>query len=465
MDTSGMSEMTDTNKQRQVLLICNDVVGERMAGPGIRYWEFARVLSNSFTVMLAVPPFVKMKTSPGQPDFAAELVICRREAELRALTAKADVIITLGTVPLVYPFLANTGKPLVSDLYDPFLLSGLSQYADRPSAERVAHHEGYRRALNLQIEAADFFICASEKQRDYWLGMLSALGRINPYTHDDDPTMRRLIDIVPFGLPAEPPRQTTPVLKGVYKTIAADDKVILWGGGIWNWFDAPTLIQAMALITRQRPNVKLFFIGVERSNVSLPRMQAAEEAIALSQELRLYDRYVFFNDWVPYQERQNYLLEADIGVSLHPNLVEGRFAFRTRFLDYLWAGLPIVATEGDVMSEQVREWRLGRLVAPGDVQGVTTAILDLLDTPDLRASYQSRFDQAAARYQWEVVTAPLVNFCANPRLAPDKAYLKQVYPVGTGETLPSKAWRTLISQGVSGLMRQINEYLRWRLQQ
>lgn len=462
---SAVSGMTDTDKQRRVLLICNDVVGERMAGPGIRYWEFARVLSNSFAVTLAVPPFVKMETTVSQPDFPVRVVLCRRETELRALTAEADVIVTLGTVPLVYPFLANTGKPLVSDLYDPFLLSGLGQYADRPLPERIAHHEGYRRALNLQIKAADFFICASKKQRDYWLGMLSALGRINPYTHDDDPTLHRLIDIVPFGLPIEPPAHTAPVLKGVYKTIAADDKVILWGGGIWNWFDAPTLIRAMGLITRQRSDVKLFFMGVERSNVSLPRMQAAEEAIALSQELDLYDRHVFFNDWVPYQERGNYLLEADIGVSLHQNLLESRFAFRTRFLDYLWAGLPIVATEGDVMAEQVREWRLGKLVAPGDVGGVARAILDLLDTPRLRESYQPRFSQAAAQYRWEVVTSPLVDFCADPRLAPDKAYMRQVSTtVGAGETLPGKAWRTLKGQGVSGLMRQINEYLRWRLE-
>jgi glycosyltransferase involved in cell wall biosynthesis len=460
--------MRDTNKQRQVLLICNDVVGERMAGPGIRYWEFARVLSNSFAVTLTVPPFVKMKAFPGQPDFAAELVICRSEAELRALTAKADVIVTLGIVPLVYPFLANTDKLLVSDVYDPFLLSGLSQYADRPWAERITHHEGYRRALKLQIEAADFFICASEKQRDYWLGMLSALGRINPYTHDDDHTLRRLIDVVPFGLPVEPPKHTTPVLKGVYKTIAADDKVILWGGGIWNWFDAPTLIRALASIARQRQDVKLFFMGVERANPSLPKMQAGDEAIALSQELGLYNRYVFFNDWVPYSERQNYLLEADLGVSLHKDHAETRFAFRTRFLDYLWAGLPMVATEGDVVSEQVKEWGLGRIVAAGDVEGVTTAILELLDTPGLREIYRPRFAQAAARYRWDVVTAPLVNFCANPRLAPDKAYRKQIPMVETGEatwqSLPAKAWRALRSQGASGLMRRVNEYLRWRLE-
>jgi glycosyltransferase involved in cell wall biosynthesis len=394
--------------------------------------------------------------------------VCTKAAELRGLAAEADVIVTLGLAPAVYPFLLQSGKSLVVDLYGPFLLEGLHRYAARPMVERVSLHEGYRRALLQQMRVADFMICADEKQRDYWLGVLSALGRVNPYTHDQGETLYQLIDVVSFGLPAAPPRHTRQVLKGVYKTIGADDKVILWGGGIWEWFDAPTMIKAMSHISRHQPNAKLFFMGIKHPNLAASKMKIVDDAIALSRELCLYDRCVFFNDWVPYQERQNYLLEADVGVSLHRKHLETRFAFRTRFLDYLWTGLPIVATEGDVMSEQVKEWGLGRVVAAGDVEGVTSAILELLNTPGLRETYRPRFAQAAARYRWDVVTAPLVNFCANPRLAPDKAYLEQIPMVEAGETtgwsLPGKAWRALRSQGTSGLMRQVNEYLRWRLE-
>ena len=47
---------------------------------------------------------------------------------------------------------------------------------------------------------------------------------------------------------------------------------------------------------------------------------------------------MFFNeDWVAYDDRQNYLLEADVGVSTHLDHVETEFSFRTRILDYLWA--------------------------------------------------------------------------------------------------------------------------------
>src|SRR5664280_3299763 len=46
----------------------------------------------------------------------------------------------------------------------------------------------------------------------------------------------------------------------------------------------------------------------------------------------------------PYTERSDHLLDADVGVSTHFDHVETEFSFRTRILDYLWTGLPIVAT-------------------------------------------------------------------------------------------------------------------------
>ena len=72
------------------------------------------------------------------------------------------------------------------------------------------------------------------------------------------------------------------------------------------------------------------------------------------------DKFVFFNEaWVPYDQRHNWLLDADCGVTTHFEHVETTFAFRTRVLDYLWAGLPIVTTDGDAFADLVRTERLG----------------------------------------------------------------------------------------------------------
>ncbi|OQY34965.1 MAG: hypothetical protein B6243_05175 [Anaerolineaceae bacterium 4572_5.2] len=447
-----------------VALITNDVIGERMAGPGIRYWELARVLERHFTVKLIVPPHLSGESSVPRQDFPAAVHLCESARNLKALTQTSDIIITLGDNLLLYPFLAQLGKYLVVDIYDPYLLSGLARDAQAQMSEQLNNHERYLNLLASQLRSGDFFVCAGEKQRDYWLGALSTAGRVNPYTYQQDPILRRLIDVVPFGLPTYPPKHTRPVLKGVYKSIAQDDKVLLWGGGIWNWFDAPTLIKAMPQILQRRSNVKLFFMGVKRPN-SGARMSAVDEAIGLSKKLGLYDKAIFFNDWVPYNERQNYLLEADIGVSLHLNHIETRFAFRTRLLDYLWAALPTVTTCGDVMSETLAHYQLARLINPGDVDGLVKAVLGLLDAPTLKKDLSAQFKKAAKAFSWETVAQPLVEFCAAPYYAPDRAYFQQNQALsGAKRSTPHwalKSWRVLREEGAFGLLKQGKEYLRW----
>jgi len=453
----------------RILLICNDIVGENMAGPGIRYWEFARFLGRRFTVALAVPSFVSMSAVPSAENLPATLHVCTSAQDVRSLVEDCDVVVTLGVVLLFYPFISELGKPLVLDMYDPFLLENLQRQAGADLLKQLTSYENYLEALRVQIRAGDFFICAGEKQRDYWLGMLAAMGRINPYTYRQDPTLRRLIDIVPFGLAGQPPQHTQPVLKGVYKCIGVNDKVILWGGGIWNWLDAPTLIKAVPRILERRDDVKVFFMGINRSNQKAATMEAVNEAITYSEELGLVDKYVFFNDWVPYNERQNYLLEADIGISLHLDHIEARFAFRTRLLDYLWAGLPVICTQGDVMGETLADEELAHLVKPGDSEAVARTILSLLENPSLRADYEARSREMAAAYRWDTLIRPLVNFCAAPSFASDKDFLKQrLFLDGSAQSsrlrhLLTRSWRAFRLGGVSEMLRHTKEYLCWKM--
>ena len=456
------------SKSIVVGLILNDVVGKNMAGPGIRYWEFARVLSRYVSVKLLIPPSVPMEEAKSSiDDLPAALDICSDINEFRQAVAACDVIVTSGLVLFYHPFLATIKKPLVLDLYAPFLLESLQRQSENDWLKQVTAYENNLNALRRQLRAGDFFICAGEKQRDYWIGMLSALGRVNPYTYRQDSTLRSLIDVVPYGLPHESPQHTKVVLKGVYKTIAKDDPVIIWTGGIWNWFDAQTLVKAMPLIQARHPQAKLFFMGINRPNKNVSRMEAVDETIALSQELGLYDQSVFFNDWVPYEERQNYLLEADIGVSLHLEHIETQFSFRTRLLDHLWTSLPTVSTRGDVMGEVLAARNLNTLVEPQDVAGVAQAIVNILNKPTLRVDQAARFKEMAAQYQWPQITQPLVKFCTAPYLAPDKAHLiKETTLSGKqneGLRLLGKGWRALRIGGISGLVEQGSEYLRWKV--
>jgi hypothetical protein len=207
----------------------------------------------------------------------------------------------------------------------------------------------------------------------------------------------------------------------VHPGIGTDDTLLLWGGGIWEWFDPLTLLRAMANIREQRPDIKLFFLGRGHPNTrDVPEMLMYERAVALADELGLTNTTVFFNDqWVPYSERANYLLEADIGVSMHFDSTETTFAFRTRVLDYLWAGLPMIVSGGDTLSKLVDEHDLGCVVPTEDVGAVAAAILALAADPQRRERRAESMAQARAQFTWERALQPLVAFCRDPHHAAD----------------------------------------------
>ena len=119
-------------------------------------------------------------------------------------------------------------------------------------------------------------------------------------------------------------------------------------GGIWNWFDPLTLIRAADATRAALPQLRVLFPAPGSPSEKVPAMRMAGEARTLADSLELTGSRVFFgDDWIPYGDRGALFLEADIGISLHREDIETRFSFRTRVLDYLWAGLPVITTEGD----------------------------------------------------------------------------------------------------------------------
>lgn len=402
-----MAELAD---RAPVLIISHEIVGPRMTGPGIRYFHLARVLAREFPVALAVPS----GSALGSDNFSVlsyqsaadpALIDCIRQA--RAVLVPAMWVSAL-------PALKQSSTPLVVDGYDPFLAETLSLNGD-VEAQQVALTDAYL--------AGDFFLCASERQRDWWLGVLEASGRVNVHTYREDPSLRHLIDLVPFGLPETPPKSTRPAVKGVWAGISTQDRVLLWGGGLWPWLDPGTAIRAVAKVCRTRQDVRLLFPGTQHPNPGMAGVATHNAAArALASELGLLDRAVFFGDWVPYADWPNVLFESDVALTLHQaDDLESRLAFRSRVFDYIWAGLPTIATRGDVTSELIASYGLGVVVEPGDSDAVAAAILQLLELS--RQDREGNFAKARAELTWERAARPLIEFCRHPCQAPDRLAL------------------------------------------
>ncbi len=398
----------------RVLVLTPDVLRARMAGPAMRAWHIAQRLAEENEVrLLTTSPYCEVVST-------AFLVAAVGPEALAESEAWCDVMILQGYVMYHHPVLAASQKIIVFDIYSPLHLETLALTRGASGEGRDAHVRLSIETLNNQLKRGDFLICASERQRDLFIGQLCAVGRANALTYDPDPTLRRLIDVVPIGLPDEDAEHRHPAIRGVVPGIGPDDDILIWAGGVYDWFDPLTLIRAVARVAKKRPSVRLYFMGLQHPNPDVPPMQMAIDARALAEELGVAGTHVFFNDgWVEYSERENFLLEATLGVSTHFESLETRFSFRTRALDYLWAGLPIVATEGDSFGQLIEEERLGLTVPPEDPQALEEAILRLLSDPEMAEACRARVAEARKAFHWSVVLEPLAAFCREPRRAPD----------------------------------------------
>jgi GT2 family glycosyltransferase/glycosyltransferase involved in cell wall biosynthesis len=400
--------------RRRILIITADTVSQRMAGPAIRAWNMAEVLAGEHDVCLIS---LNPHCSPPPADFDVRHVPAR---QISPELDWAQLVVLQGHVLEQIPSLKTSNHLIVVDIYDPMHLEQLEQARNLGDDRRAQVVDAVTAVLSTQLHRGDFFLCASERQRHFWLGHLAAIGRLSPTVYDADPTTRSLLAVAPFGLSGKPPQRTGPGLRDGLG-LGSRDKVVLWAGGVYSWFDPLTLLHAVHALRAEHDDLRLVFLGMRHPNPDVPEMGMAGQTRRLAETLGLTGKHAFFNEtWVPYADRQNWLLDADAGVTTHFEHVETTFAFRTRVLDYLWAGLPIVTTDGDAFAELVAAERLGVVVPAADPAALAAALQRVLYDDAFAAGCRERIAVVAQRYTWEAALAPLVEFCRHPRPAPDR---------------------------------------------
>ncbi|MFW8744925.1 hypothetical protein, partial [Mesorhizobium japonicum] len=270
-----------------MLILTGDPIGPRLASHGIRVWNMAVELSGAHDVRL----LTTSRAERTDPRFEVAAVAAGDSAAFAPLEAWADVIIVHGAGYIAFPALRRTSTPLVADAYGPMVLEHLEfdRHLPPEQAEPEVAHSAW--IVNELLTRADYVLVASERQRLYVLGCLSALGRINPLTYGDDATLGELVGIVPFGLSPEPPRHDRPALRGVVPGIGADDTVLIWSGGIYNWFDPETLIRAVAEVAARHDDIRLFFLGTVHPSPEVPEMPVITASRRLAAELGVAGRH------------------------------------------------------------------------------------------------------------------------------------------------------------------------------
>lgn len=393
-------------RRPRVVVVTADVVGWRMAGPGIRFVEIAAQLAEVADVTLAVGIEGSDTASLADRGFAVREF--RGREELVALVSAHDIAFCQLIDDEVVRQGVAAGCRFIFDLYNALPAEAIGAeriggFDTQPEMDEV--FSDVLAFFRFCMRAGSYFVTSNDRQRDFWVGYMMSAGGLLPSElrgrHTDD-----LIGLVPFGMEDEAPESDQRAIRGRLG-IGEDDLVLLWAGGIWDWFDAETPIRAIAEVRRERPDVHLVFYGTTHPNSLIGKPRNVERAEEVARELGVLGVGVhFIEGWVPAGERAAYLLDADAAVCAHKASFETRYAFRTRILDHFWATLPSIVTEGDWFSEYIETHGLGDVVGYRDVAGTVEAIRDLSDRGRRE---KVRHNIAAVRddWRWSATTSDL----------------------------------------------------------
>jgi len=355
-----------------ILVVTDDVIASTMAGSATRAWELARSLQHAGHE-------VRLSAAPGsEPPARGGPVMTHRPP-----WSWAEAVIA---PPWSLPPRIFVGRHLlIVDGVTP-LLAELD--AMPPSTVVTRRRRTAAARLPLVAARADAILTAGPNQVKWWSERIR--GRFGlPYLN------------VPFGIPDQPP----PPEVGSMPSVPPDWAVVLWWGGVWPWLDLETLLAARARLesapvsvvvpTSERPGGAAAGITSE----VLHRMSRAHglkppQVVALEQ-------------WVPYQDRHLVLNRASLVAVLHRSSEEATLSFRTRVLDAVWAGVPVLLTEGGEAARQTRECGWGGIVEPGNTRAAASAMALLLGKRE-QARCRAAISHTREQWTWSRVTEDLV---------------------------------------------------------
>ncbi|HVT01815.1 MAG TPA: glycosyltransferase family 4 protein [Thermoanaerobaculia bacterium] len=375
----------------RVLLLCPEPLGHRHpAGVGIRFLEIARLLVSDGHDVTVLSPDAGQVSDCRSGDLSPE--------SIHLAAGNSEAVVAQGHVVNEWMAHGSPDVPLVVDLYDPYIVEHLHYYSSRGSEVFNHDHDTMVRSLLN----GDFFLCASESQRLYYAGWLLATGRLNPAVFDRDEQLSSLIAVAPFGVP---PLRTPPDKSAVAPAILF--------GGIYDWYEPRVAVDAIAAARREIDGLSLTFI--HHPNAAMTPQDLAGQTMRYVKE-KSFDGFVHFEPWSPYDQRAGFYDRFTAALLTFPQSLETDLSLRTRVLDYLWAGIPVVTSSARGTDQILRQYDAGMIINSLDPSEYASAIISLIRDDHRRETMITSSQRFVADHQWERVLEPLLSFCRKPRI-------------------------------------------------
>jgi len=387
-------------------------------GGGLRCWGLAKgIVANSPDTKVTVAYHESYKKDTFTDQFEGVQVTTWSFDNIAELISQYDTVLVsycMGQLPVKIVDSIRPDQQLVLDCYVPIYVEVSARDSARVEEEYRAFETDVRNWDHV-LRRGDLFLCANEPQKDFYRGVLAAVGRINPITYSDN-----LILIVPYGVYRDEPKANE---RPISKLIGDKQEFlkIMWFGGIYPWFDIRNLADAVKEVNKSIP-AKLIVVGAKNPFNKHPDFIARYDEFIDYVSTKEMKEYVVVKDWINFNDRADWYLDADIVVVFNKEGEENKLAWRTRVVDFMWADLPILTNGGDPLGEIMLSNDAAVKMQSLEAHDIATSITNILGKDRSKiAELSKNMHKLKANYYWDTVTSELSQAISKGNRAQDLA--------------------------------------------
>lgn len=333
-----------------------------------------------------------------------------------------DCVVAVNFSHCLYASRLRTSKPIWMDIYGDILTIMQAACFRARSDRGMSTTIGYMRQA---LQAGDVFSGCGSPQQHMLAGELAMAGRLNRSTFG--------YEFVRTIWPGSPPDPNSNGESHHSHSVAAqdvdnqrvrskanigdDDFVVLWCGGYNTWTDVDTLFEALEWAMSRNPSIRYVSVGANSYHAPdnvYARLQAQIEQSPHRQRYSLLG-------WQPWTEIPAYYCVSHVGLNIDALHYETIYGTRTRLVEMIAAGLPVITSLGPELSYLLERNGAARTFEVGDALGLGNQILELAQNIELQDQLaRAASSCAGGPLSFYQTTEPLRQWVTNPRPAPDK---------------------------------------------
>lgn len=200
--------------------------------------------------------------------------------------------------------------------------------------------------------------------------------------------------------------------------IKPDDFVVLWCGGYNTWTDVDTLFQALESAMERDASVR--YVSVGANSYEAPD-NVYTRLLGMIEKSPYKERFSMMG-WQPWTDIPSYYRHSHVGINIDALHYETIYGTRTRLVEMIAAGLPVITSLGAELSYMLEREDAALTFEVGDWQMLTDQIIALSSDRGVRDQLaENALAYATEGLSFYKTTEPVRDWVANPTLAPDKA--------------------------------------------